>query len=86
MHASKYMYIHHNVATVILDVGFPVIFAIRSPSEHLLTPALSPALSPFGGPRPKPRRPEEVVYSPNDSYSHFTQRVFSLHTFLSNLQ
>jgi hypothetical protein len=43
-----------------------------SPSEHLLTPALSP----FGGLRPKPRNPEEVVYSPNDSCSHFTQRLF----------
>jgi hypothetical protein len=45
---------------------------IQSPSEHLLTPALSP----FGGPRPKPRYPEEVVYSPNDSCSHFTQCLF----------
>jgi hypothetical protein len=43
-----------------------------SPSEHQLTPALSP----IWGPRPKPRRPEEVVYSPNDSCSHFTQRLF----------
>jgi hypothetical protein len=40
--------------------------------EHQLTPALSP----IWGPRPKPRRPEEVVYSPNDSCSHFTQRLF----------
>jgi hypothetical protein len=29
-----------------------------------------------GAPRPKPHRPEEVVYSPNDSCSHFTQRLF----------
>ncbi len=43
-----------------------------SPSEH----QLAPALSPFGGPRPKPRRPEEVVYNPNDSCSHFTQHLF----------
>ncbi len=43
-----------------------------SPSEHLPTPALSP----FGGPRPKPYYLEEVVYSPNDSCSHFTQRLF----------
>ncbi len=42
------------------------------PSEHQLTPALSP----LWGLRPKPHRPEEVVYSPNDSYSHFTQRLF----------
>ncbi len=43
-----------------------------SPSEHQLTPALSP----IWGPRPKPRRLEEVVYSPNDSCSHFTQCLF----------
>ncbi len=43
-----------------------------SPSEHQLTLALSP----LWGPRPKPRRPEEVVYSPNDSCSHFTQCLF----------
>jgi hypothetical protein len=43
-----------------------------SPSEHQLTPALSP----IWGSRPKPRRPEEVVYSPNDSCLHFTQRLF----------
>jgi hypothetical protein len=43
-----------------------------SPFEHQLTPALSP----IWGPRPKPRRPEEVVYSPNYSCSHFTQRLF----------
>jgi hypothetical protein len=42
-----------------------------SPSEHQLTPALSP----IWGPRPKPRRLEEVVYSLNDSCSHFTQRL-----------
>jgi hypothetical protein len=28
------------------------------------------------GPRPKPRHPEDVVYSLNDSCSHFTQRLF----------
>jgi hypothetical protein len=42
------------------------------PFEHQLTPALSP----IWGPGPKPRRPEEVVYSQNDSCSHFTQRLF----------
>jgi hypothetical protein len=30
----------------------------------------------LGGPRQKPRRPEEVVYSLNDSCSRFTQRIF----------
>jgi hypothetical protein len=30
----------------------------------------------LGPARPKPRRQEEVVYSPNDSCSHFTQRLF----------
>jgi hypothetical protein len=43
-----------------------------SPSKHQLTPALSP----IWGPRAKPCRPEEVVYSPNDICSHFTQRLF----------
>jgi hypothetical protein len=44
-----------------------------SPSEHLLTPALSP----FRGARIRSHAcPEEVVYSPNDSCSHFTQRLF----------
>ncbi len=43
-----------------------------SPSEHQLTPALSP----IWGPCPKPRHPEEVVYSLNDSCSHFTQCLF----------
>jgi hypothetical protein len=43
-----------------------------SPSVH----QLAPALSPIWGPRPKPRHPVEVVYSPNDSCSHFTQRLF----------
>ncbi len=43
-----------------------------SPCEHQLTPALSP----IWAPRLKPRRPEEVVYSPNDSCSRFTQRLF----------
>ncbi len=42
-----------------------------SPSEHLLTP-----LCPHLGPRLKPNHPEEVVYSLNDSCSHFTQRLF----------
>jgi hypothetical protein len=42
------------------------------PSEHQLTPALSP----LWGPRPKPRRLEEVVYSLNDSCSHFNHRLF----------
>jgi hypothetical protein len=31
---------------------------------------------PIWGPRPKPRRPEEVVYILNDSCSHFTQHLF----------
>ncbi len=31
---------------------------------------------PNPSPRPKLRCPEEVVYSPNDSCSHFTQRLF----------
>ncbi len=52
--------------------GTSRICPARSPSEH----QLAPALSPIWGPRPKPRRPEEVVYSPNDSCSHFTQRLF----------
>jgi hypothetical protein len=43
-----------------------------SPFEHQLTSALSPIC----GPRPKPRQLEEVVYSPNDSCSHFTQCLF----------
>ncbi len=43
-----------------------------SPTGHQLAPALFPIL----GPRPKPCRPEEVVYSPNDSCSHFTPRLF----------
>ncbi len=43
-----------------------------SPCEHQLTLALSP----IWGPRPKPRRPEEVVYSLNDSCSRFTQHLF----------
>jgi hypothetical protein len=43
-----------------------------SSSEHQLTPALSP----IWGPRPKPRCPEEVFYSSNDSCSRFTQRLF----------
>ncbi len=43
-----------------------------SPFEHQLTSALSP----IWGPGPKPRRPEEDVYSPNGSCSHFTQRLF----------
>ncbi len=34
-------------------------------------------------PHPKPRCPEEVVYIPKDSCSHFTQRL-SLWNFLSN--
>ncbi len=37
---------------------------------------------PIRGPRPKPRHPEEVVYSPNDSCSHFTQHL-SLWNFLA---
>ncbi len=31
---------------------------------------------PIWGPRPKLCRPEEIIYSPNDSCSHFTQRLF----------
>jgi hypothetical protein len=34
---------------------------------------------PIWGPRPKPRRPEEIVYILNDSCSHFTQRL-TVHT------
>jgi hypothetical protein len=43
-----------------------------SPSEHQLTPALSP----IWGLRLQTRRPEKVVFIPNDSCSHFTQRLF----------
>jgi hypothetical protein len=43
-----------------------------SPSEHQLTRGCSP----IWGPSPKPRHQEEVVYSPNDSCSHFTQCLF----------
>jgi hypothetical protein len=43
-----------------------------SPSGH----QLAPALSPIWGPCPKPCHLEEVVYSPNDSCSHFTQCLF----------
>ncbi len=43
-----------------------------SPSAHQLTPTLSP----IWGPRLKPRHPEEVVYSSNDSCSRFTQHLF----------
>ncbi len=39
---------------------------------------------PIWGPRPKPRRPEDIVYILNESCSHFTQRLFTpkvpLHT------
>ncbi len=87
-----------NVTTVILDVGFPAILAIRlairlkffftictrfeqctylgfvlleAPCEYVLH---GPLLSIYwlrlcphlGGPHPKPRRLEEIVYSPND--------------------
>jgi hypothetical protein len=62
-----------NVHTwAVSSCGTSQICPAWSPSEHQLTPALSP----FWGPRPKPRCPEEVVYSPNDSCSHFTQRLF----------
>jgi hypothetical protein len=44
-----------------------------SSSEHLLTPALSP----FRGACVRSHAcPEKVVYSLNDSCSHFTQRLF----------
>jgi hypothetical protein len=46
------------------------------PAWSLFEHQLTPALSPIRGLRPKPRRPEEVVYSPNDSCSHFTQHLF----------
>jgi hypothetical protein len=52
--------------------GTSWIFPAWSPPEHQLTQALSP----LWGPHPKPRCPEEVVYIPNDSCSHFTQLVF----------
>jgi hypothetical protein len=52
--------------------GTSRIYPAWSPSEHQLTPSLSP----FWDPRPKPRRPEEVVCSLNDSCSHFTPRLF----------
>ncbi len=39
---------------------------------------------PNWGLRPKPRCPEEVVYTPNDSCSHFTQSL-ALRNFLSNI-
>jgi hypothetical protein len=56
---------------------------LEAPREYVLHgPLLSTnwlRLCPhLGGPRPKPRRPEEVVYSPNDSCSHFSQRLFPL--------
>ncbi len=44
-----------------------------SPSGHILTPALSPFR---GAPVRSHACPEEVVYSLNDSCSHFTQRLF----------
>ncbi len=60
--------------------GTSRICSAWSPSEHQLAPALSPIWSP----PPKPRHLEEVVYSLNDSCSHFTQRLF-LPNFLSNI-
>jgi hypothetical protein len=54
------------------SLGTSQICPAWSLPEHQLTPALFP----IWGPRPKPRRPEEVVYIPNDSGSHFTHRLF----------
>ncbi len=31
---------------------------------------------PIWGPHRKPRCPEKIVYSPNDSFSHFSERIF----------
>jgi hypothetical protein len=56
---------------------------LEAPREYVLHgPLLSIywlRLCPHLGPRLKPRRPGEVVYSPNDSCSHFTQRLFPLY-------
>jgi hypothetical protein len=74
---SRHRCPHRNIAQLFLQCGLSPSWGTSricpawSPPEHQLTPALSP----FWGPRPKPRRPEEVVYSPNDSCSHFTQRL-----------
>ncbi len=58
-------------------LGYVLLEALR---EYVLHgPLLSInwlRLCPLGGLRPNPRRPEEIVYSPNDSCSHFTQRLF----------
>ncbi len=65
---------HHlsNVLGLSSSWGTSRIRPAWSPSEHQLTPALSP----IWGQHPKPHHPEEVVYSPNDSCSHFTQCLF----------
>ncbi len=51
----------------------PREYVLHGPLLSIYWLGLCPHL---GGPRPKPRHPEEVVYSLNDSCSHLTQRLF----------
>jgi hypothetical protein len=53
-----------------------------SPSDHILTPALSPFR---GAPVRSHTWPEDAVYSLNDSCSYFSN-VFSLRVLLTNVQ
>ncbi len=51
----------------------PREYVLHGPLLSIYSLRLCPHL---GGPLPKPRHPEEVVYRLNDSCSHFTQRLF----------
>jgi hypothetical protein len=51
----------------------PCKYVLHGPLLSIYWLQLCPHL---GVPRPKPCHPEEVVYSLNDSCSHFTQRLF----------
>jgi hypothetical protein len=78
MFGCKFLFETHTLLEQCTYLGYLLLEAPRKyvqhgpPSEHQLTPALSP----IWDPHPKPSCPEEVVYSPNDSCSHFTQRLF----------
>jgi hypothetical protein len=70
----------HDWAMYIQYLGYILLeahreYVLHGPLLSIYWLRLCPHL---GGPRPKPRRPEEIVCSLTDSFSHFTHCVFPL--------
>ncbi len=68
--------LHYNIATFASRMSVSWKHLANMSSIIPFWASTDSGFVPIWGPRLKPRRPEEVVYSLNDSCSHFTQRLF----------